>query len=183
MENKMFVSKNDRSKWPARWEFDRSSPRSGPTLSVDRPLFSALGSCFDWSFWHHYCQSILVGIGGQKSQNNGLAKGTLFFSSPRLALHTRFALYAKCSIHLSWLLKRLLPRLPAPLSTRKIALLFKDLVHYVFVASGKVFTNNFRPFKFELLFYCLIRVSTLCQPPSVNFGMSNLCPTITHTYI
>ena len=42
MENKMFVSKNDRSKWPARPEFNRSSPRSGWTLSVDRPLFSAL---------------------------------------------------------------------------------------------------------------------------------------------
>ena len=44
MENKMFVSKNDRSKWPARPEFDWSSPRSGRTLSVDRPLFSALGA-------------------------------------------------------------------------------------------------------------------------------------------
>ena len=85
-----------------------------------------------------------MGTGGQKSQNNGLAKGTLFFSSPRLALHTRFALCAKCSIHLAWFIKRLLPRLPAPLSTRQIALLFKDLVHYVFVASGKVFTNYFR---------------------------------------
>ena len=42
MENKVFVSKNDRSKWPARLEFDRSSPRSGRTLSVDRPLFAAL---------------------------------------------------------------------------------------------------------------------------------------------
>ena len=31
MENKVFVSKND-----------RSSPRSGRTLSVDRPLFAAL---------------------------------------------------------------------------------------------------------------------------------------------
>ena len=29
----------------------------------------------------------------------------------------------------------------------------------------------------------LFTVSTLCQPPSVNFGMSNLCPTITHTYM
>ena len=29
------------------------------------------------------------------------------------------------------------------LSTRQIALLFKDLVHYVFGASGTVFTNNF----------------------------------------
>ena len=44
MENKMFVSKNDRSKWLASWEFDRSSPRSGWTLSVDWPLFSARGS-------------------------------------------------------------------------------------------------------------------------------------------
>ena len=31
---KMFASKNDRSKWPARREFDRSSPRSGRTLSA-----------------------------------------------------------------------------------------------------------------------------------------------------
>ena len=42
MENKMFVSKNDRSKWPVRPQFDRSSLQSGRTLSVDRPLFSAL---------------------------------------------------------------------------------------------------------------------------------------------
>ena len=34
----MFISKNDRKKWPARREFDRSSPQSGRTLSVDRPL-------------------------------------------------------------------------------------------------------------------------------------------------
>ena len=34
--------------------------------------------------------------------------------------------------------------MPAPdLSTRQIALLFKDLDHYVFGASGTVFTNNF----------------------------------------
>ena len=38
----MFASKNDRSKWTARREFDRSSPRSGRTLSVDRPLLCAL---------------------------------------------------------------------------------------------------------------------------------------------
>ena len=42
MENKMFLSKNYRSKWLARPEFDQSSPRSGQTLSVDWPLFSAL---------------------------------------------------------------------------------------------------------------------------------------------
>ena len=39
---KMFASKNDWLKWPARREFDRSNPRSGRTLSVDRPLFWAL---------------------------------------------------------------------------------------------------------------------------------------------
>ena len=39
---KMFASKNDRSKWPTRREFDRSSPQSGRTLSVYRPLFWAL---------------------------------------------------------------------------------------------------------------------------------------------
>ena len=39
---KMFVSKNDRWKWPARREFDRSSPRSSRTFSVDLPLLSAL---------------------------------------------------------------------------------------------------------------------------------------------
>ena len=52
---KMFVSKNDPSKWPARLEYDRSSPRSGRTLSIDRLLFWAL----DWrdipkySTWKH----------------------------------------------------------------------------------------------------------------------------------
>ena len=39
---KMFASKNDWLKWPARREFDRSNPRSGWTLSVDQPLFWAL---------------------------------------------------------------------------------------------------------------------------------------------
>ena len=39
---KMFASKNDWSKWPARREFDRSNPQSGRTLSVDWPLFWAL---------------------------------------------------------------------------------------------------------------------------------------------
>ena len=33
--------------------------------------------------------------------------------------------------------------MPAPLFTRQIALLFKDLVHYVLGASGTAFTNNF----------------------------------------
>ena len=47
--------------------------------------------------------------------------------------------------------------------------------------SQTIFLSRKQAFKFELLFYCLITVSTLCQPPSVNFGMSNLCPTITHT--
>ena len=36
---KMFASKNDWSKLTARREFDRSSPRAGRTLSIDRPLF------------------------------------------------------------------------------------------------------------------------------------------------
>ena len=44
---KMFASKNDLSKWQARWEFDRSSPRSGWTLSVDWLLFWAL-HILDW---------------------------------------------------------------------------------------------------------------------------------------
>ena len=35
-------------------------------------VFVNNGSCFDWSFSHHHCQSILVGVGGQKGQNNGL---------------------------------------------------------------------------------------------------------------
>ena len=47
--------------------------------------------------------------------------------------------------------------------------------------SQTIFLSRKQAFKFELLFYCLITASTLCQPPSVNFGMSNLCPTITHT--
>ena len=38
----MFASKNDWSKWTARQEFDWSSPWSGQTLSIDRPLFWAL---------------------------------------------------------------------------------------------------------------------------------------------
>ena len=34
-----------------------------------------------------------------------------FFSSPRLVLRTRFALHAKCHVHLPWLIKHLLCRL------------------------------------------------------------------------
>ena len=45
--------------------------------------------------------------------------------------------------------------MPAPdLSTRQIALLFKDLVHYVFGASGTVFTNNFLSI---IIFYPALR--------------------------
>ena len=44
---KMFASKNDRSKWPARREFHWTSPRSGWTLSIDWPLFWAL-FCIEW---------------------------------------------------------------------------------------------------------------------------------------
>ena len=40
------------------------------------------GSCFDWSFWHHCCQSISVGIGEWRSRNNGLVTGALFFLLP-----------------------------------------------------------------------------------------------------
>ena len=55
MENimlKMLLSKNDRSKWPARPEFDRSSPQSGRTLSIDRPLFWALTVMLFFSYLH-----------------------------------------------------------------------------------------------------------------------------------
>ena len=47
----------------------------------ERWQFLNNGSCLDWSFCHHHHQSILVGVGGQKSQTNGLVTGTLFFSS------------------------------------------------------------------------------------------------------
>ena len=57
-------------------------------------------SCFDWSFCYHHHQSILVGVGGQKSQNNGLVTGALFFSSPRLTLR------AKCRVRLAWFMKK-----------------------------------------------------------------------------
>ena len=50
---KMFASNNDRSKWPARQEFDWSSPWSGRTLSVDRLLFWALWevTALRWDDW------------------------------------------------------------------------------------------------------------------------------------
>ena len=35
-----------------------------------------------WSFWHHRRQSVLVGVGGQKSQNNWLVTEALFFLLP-----------------------------------------------------------------------------------------------------
>ena len=49
---KRFASKNDWSKWPARWEFDRSSPRSGWTLFVDQPLLWALALAEPGGPWH-----------------------------------------------------------------------------------------------------------------------------------
>ena len=52
---KRFASKNDQSKWPARWEFDQSSPRSGWTLSVDRPLFWAQYGDFQVNIECFFC--------------------------------------------------------------------------------------------------------------------------------
>ena len=46
-----------------------------------------------------------VGVGGRKSQNNGLVTGSLLFSSPHLALS------AQCLVRLAWLIKRLLCRI------------------------------------------------------------------------
>ena len=48
----------------------------------ERWQFSSNASCFDWLFWHHCCQSISVGIGEWRSQNNGLVTGALFFLLP-----------------------------------------------------------------------------------------------------
>ena len=53
-----------------------------------------------------------MGIGGWKTQNNGLVRGALFFSSPHLVLWACFVLHAKCRIHLAWLIKDLLCKLP-----------------------------------------------------------------------
>ena len=52
-----------------------------------------------------------MNVGRGKSQNNGLVAGALFFSSPRLALRTRFAHRAKCRVCFARLIKRLLCRL------------------------------------------------------------------------
>ena len=42
-----------------------------------------------------------MGVGVRKSQNNGPVTGALFFSSPRLALYTRFPLRAKRRVRLN----------------------------------------------------------------------------------
>ena len=54
-------------------------------------------SCFDWSFWHHLCQSIFVG-GRARTMDYGLVTGFLFPPPPRLMLRTRFVLLTKCRI-------------------------------------------------------------------------------------
>ena len=73
----------------------------------ERWQFSSNGSCFDWFL--DCCQSISVGIGEWRSQNNGLVTGApqvlYFFFSPHLAL------CAKCRVRLAWLIRRLLCRL------------------------------------------------------------------------
>ena len=56
-------------------------------------------------------KSILVGVGGRKSEKNGLVTGASCFSFPRLTLRARFALRSKCCVHLAWLIKCLLCRL------------------------------------------------------------------------
>ena len=42
-----------------------------------------------------------MGVGGRKSQNNGLVTGALFFSSLRFSLRTHFALRAKYFVRLA----------------------------------------------------------------------------------
>ena len=42
-----------------------------------------------------------MGVGVRKNQNNGPVTGALFFSSPRLALYTRFPLRAKRRVRLN----------------------------------------------------------------------------------
>ena len=44
--------------------------------------FLSNGSCFDWSFWDYRRQSIFVGVGGRKCQNNALVTGAIFFLCP-----------------------------------------------------------------------------------------------------
>ena len=52
-------------------------------------------------FWLVLTSPPSVGVGGWKSQNNGLVTDALFFSSPCLVLHTCFMLRAKCRIYLA----------------------------------------------------------------------------------
>ena len=57
-------------------------------LVARKVSISSNGWCFHWSFRNNRRQSIFVGVGGRKSQKNGLVTGALFFSSP---LVSRFA--------------------------------------------------------------------------------------------
>ena len=67
--------------------------------------FGVMDHVFIGPFWHHQHQPIFVGVGGWKSQNNGLVTGAIIFLLPHLAL------CAKCCICLGWLIKLLLCRL------------------------------------------------------------------------
>ena len=60
--------------------------------------------CFDWSFCHHRCQSISVGVDRRKRQDNGLVAGALFFLHPS-PCDSRLSL-TKCHVRLVWLIKR-----------------------------------------------------------------------------
>ena len=81
-------------------------------LSVFQPperwQFSSNGSCFDWFFWHHCCQSISVGIGEWRSQNNGLVTGALFFLLP--SSHTLCKMLCSPCLAIKRLLCRLNPK-------------------------------------------------------------------------
>ena len=91
-----------------------------------------------------------MGVGGRKSQKNGLVTGASFFSSPRLTLCARFALRSKCRVRLAWIIKCLLCRLLLTkiiMKTSRNILRVKPTKPYLRV----VIKNNRKSCRFKLI--------------------------------
>ena len=79
-----------------------------------------------------------------------------FFSSPRLALRTHFALHAKCHVHLPWLIKHLLYRL-MKVYLRKLSIFAGNLWDH---RLGNIVRSETQPRHFYFLMSCDLEVTS-----------------------
>lgn len=91
----------------------------------ERWQFLSNGSFFHWPFCHHCYQSIYVGIGGWKSQNNWQVTSIIFI----------FVLPLSCTLHLFWASRKMLclPRMLDIIHKLSSWLLTHGLTQWIFV--------------------------------------------------